>query len=114
MSDEELVGAYGSIMEASRLVPLEHPEYGYLSSDEGFYGVNYLEAWFLAAQIRSVLVERFGDRWWSTVEAGDFLKDLWGYGSELPPDEIARLAGFDGLDSSYLTSEIKAAYEAYR
>ncbi len=114
LSDEELVGAYGSIMEASRLVPLEHPEYGYLSSDEGFYGVNYLEAWFLAAQTRSVLVERFGDRWWSTVEAGDFLKDLWGYGSELPPDEIARLIGFDGLDSSYLTSEIKAAYEAYR
>jgi oligoendopeptidase F len=114
LTDEELVAAYRSLMEDYRLVPLEHPEFGYLSSDEGFYGVNYLEAWFLAAQIRSVLVERFGDRWWSTVEAGDFLKDLWGYGSELPPDEIARLIGFDGLDSSYFTSEIKAAYRAYR
>lgn len=114
LAEDELVEAYRSLMEEYRLVPLEHPEYGYLSSDEGFYGVNYLEAWFLAAQIRRVLVERFGDRWWSTAPAGDFLRDLWGYGSELPPSEIARLVGFDGLDSSYFTREIRAAYEAYR
>ena len=48
------------------------------------------------------------------MEAGDFLKDLWSYGSELPPDEIARLIGFDGLDSSYFTGEIRTAYEPYR
>jgi hypothetical protein len=114
LSDDELIEAYRSLMEDYRLVPLEHPEYGYLSSDESFYGVNYLEAWFLAAQIRSVLVERFGERWWSTVEAGDFLKDLWGYGAELAPSEIARLVGFDGLDSSHFTREVRAAYEAYR
>jgi len=114
LTEGELVEAYRSMMEDYRLVPLEHPEYGYLSSDEEFYGVNYLEAWFLAAQIRRVLVERFGDRWWSTTEAGEFLKDLWGYGAELTPDETARLIGFDGLDSSYFTSEIKAAYRTYR
>jgi hypothetical protein len=114
LDDDHLIEAYRSLMEGYRLVPLEHPEYGYLSSDEGFYGVNYLEAWFLAAQIRSVLVERFGERWWSTVEAGDFLKDLWGHGAELAPDEIARLVGFDGLDSSHFAQEITAAYEAYR
>jgi hypothetical protein len=114
LSEDETVGAYRSMMEDYRLVPLEHPEYGYLSSDEGFYGVNYLEAWFLAAQIRRVLVERFGERWWSSTEAGDFLKDLWGYGAELPPDEIARMIGFEGLDSSYFTSEIRAAYQEYR
>jgi hypothetical protein len=114
LDEAELVEAYRTLMEEYRLAPLEHPEYGYLASDEGFYGVNYLEAWFLAAQIRKVLVERFGDRWWSSSEAGGFLKDLWSHGAELTPDEIARLLGFDGLDSGYFTAEIEAAYEAYR
>ncbi len=110
-SSEELVEAYGSLMEESRLVPLERPEFGYLSSDEGFYGVNYLEAWFLAAQVRAVLVERFGKNWWDSAEAGEFLKELWSYGAELCPDEIARILGYDGLDSSLFIAEVKRTYE---
>ncbi len=111
LSESELVDAYSRMMEESRLVPLEHPEYGYLSSDEQFYGVNYIEAWFLAAQLRAVLEERFGVEWWNSPEAGEFLQELWSYGSELCPDEIAKLIGYDGLDSSYFIAEVKSAYE---
>lgn len=112
LSESELIDAYSRLMEDSRLVPLEHPEYGYLSSDESFYGVNYIEAWFLAAQLRAVLVQRFGEEWWNSPEAGEFLQELWSYGSEMCPDEIARLIGYEGLDSSYFIAEVRRAYES--
>jgi oligoendopeptidase F len=114
LTDEQLMDAYGEIMARSRLVPLEHPEFGYLADNEDFYGVNYLEAWFLAAQLRAALTERFGERWWTQKAAGDFLEDLWSYGAELSPDEVARKLGYDGLDSSYYINEVRNAYAASR
>lgn len=113
LAEEDLIAAYGDLMEDSRLVPLEHPEFGYLSSNEDFYGVNYLEAWFLTAQLRATLTERFGEDWWASEEAGKFLTELWSLGSEFSPNEIARRLGYEGLDSSYLITEIENAYEAY-
>ena len=112
-TQEELVQAYGRLMEESRLVPLAHPEYGYLSSNEDYYGVNYLEAWILAAQLRHVLRERFGERWWGSVEAGALYVELMEYGAELSAVEVAQHVGFDGLDSSYFIDEVRLAYEAY-
>jgi hypothetical protein len=114
VSDDELVKAYGDLMTASRLVPLEHPEFGYLSSNEDFYGVSYLEAWFLAAQLRAALRERFGERWWSNAEAGSFLEGLWAFGAELSPSEVARRLGYEGVDSRRFIDEVKAAYALYR
>lgn len=114
LSDEELATAYGELIGESRLVPLEHPEFGYLADNEDFYGVNYLEAWFLAAQLRAVLKGRFGEDWWVEPSAGEFLRELWEFGSELSPEEVARRIGFEGLDSSYYIDEVKTAYAAYR
>jgi len=113
-TQEELAQAYGRLMEESRLVPLAHPEYGYLSSNEDYYGVNYLEAWILAAQLRHVFRERFGDRWWRTKEAGALYVELMEYGAELSAVEVAQHVGFEGLDSSYFIDEVRLAYEAYR
>jgi len=112
-TDGELIEAFREHMETARLVPLEHPEFGYLLDNEDYYGVNYLEAWFLAAQLRASLEEQFGERWWSAPEAGAFLKELWAYGSELSSDEVARLLGYEGLDSSYFIQEIREAFERY-
>ncbi len=114
LSEEELVAAYGELIGESRLVPLEHPEFGYLADNEDFYGVNYLEAWFLAAQLRAALGERFGETWWAEPAAGEFLKELWEFGAELPPEEVAQRIGYDGLDSAYYINEVRAAYAAYR
>ncbi|MBN2566208.1 MAG: hypothetical protein JXB46_10910, partial [Candidatus Eisenbacteria bacterium] len=114
LSDEELVKAYAEMIGRSRLVPLEHPEFGYLADNEDFYGVNYLEAWFLAAQLRAVLVSRFGERWWEQRAAGEFLEGLWALGSEFTPAEVARRIGYEGLDSSYYIEEIRRAYAGLR
>ncbi|MBM3308166.1 MAG: hypothetical protein FJY74_07565 [Candidatus Eisenbacteria bacterium] len=114
LTDEELVAAYRERMETARLVPLAHPDFGYLSSNEDFYGVNYLEAWFLAAQVRAVLRERFGEAWWTRTEAGDFLRELWAYGAELSPVEIARLIGHEGIDPMVYRREIEKGFNEYR
>lgn len=112
-TQEELAQAYGRLMEDSRLVPLAHPEFGYLSSNEDYYGVNYLEAWILAAQLRHVFRERFGERWWESAEAGALYIELLEYGAELTAVEVAQHVGFDGLDSSYFIDEVRLAYQAY-
>jgi len=104
------VQAYKRCMEEARMVPLEYPEYGYLQSDEDFYGVNYLEAWFLSAQIRHKLQDEFGERWWKDPRAGAFMKELWAMGSELSANELAMELGFEGLDSSYYMDEVVEAY----
>jgi len=113
LTDEELVAAYDRFMEEVRLAPLEHPEYGYLESNEDHYGVNYLEAWFLTAQLEATLKERFGLEWWREEDAGKLLKELWSFGSELSPDEVARYLGYEGLDSSYYVEKVRAEYERY-
>jgi oligoendopeptidase F len=113
LTRDELIEAYGTIIGESRLVPLAHPEFGYQSDNEDFYGVNYLEAWFLAAQLRATLSERFGPEWWLSSEAGAFLKELWAHGSEFSPNEVARMLGYEGLDSNYYIEELKRAYELY-
>jgi hypothetical protein len=105
------IESYRTCMEEARLVPLEHPEYGYLQSNEEFYGVNYLEAWFLSAQIRYKLKGEFGDNWWMEPGAGEFMKELWAMGSQFSANEIAVRLGFDGLDSSYYIAELDEAYE---
>jgi len=114
LADEELVSAYREHMERARLVPLEHPEFGYMSSNEDFYGVNYLEAWFLAAQLRGVLRERFGVEWWTSPEAGEFMKGLWALGAELSPAELAQKIGCERIDPAAYVEELQAAYAAYR
>jgi oligoendopeptidase F len=114
LSDEELVAAYKESMEAARLVPLAHPDFGYMSSNEDFYGVNYLEAWFLAAQLRAVLRERFGVEWWNSPESGAFLKELWSFGAELSPVEVAQKIGFEGIDPTSYLAELREAFTSYR
>ncbi|MCK4513049.1 hypothetical protein KAW64_14985, partial [bacterium] len=114
LNDEELREEYARIMGESRLVPVEHPEFAYLDSNEDFYGVNYLEAWFLAAQLRHALTERFGAHWWNSEDAGAFMRDLWGFGAELSVEEIAQRMGFEGLDSTYYINEIERAHALYR
>lgn len=114
LSDEQLVAAYKERMEAARLVPLAHPDFGYMSSNEDFYGVNYLEAWFLAAQLRAVLRERFGVEWWTSPGAGSFMRELWALGAELSPVEVAQKIGLEGIDPTDYLRELEAAFTAYR
>jgi hypothetical protein len=56
--------------------------------DEGFYAACYLRAWALEAHWRAALIERFGERWFASAEAGRWLKRLWREGQRLDADEL--------------------------
>lgn len=97
---ETLSRAYG--------FPLDEKDAGrYLSDVDDFYYVaDYLRAWFLKAQIDRVLVKRFGERWFTSAEAGKFLASLWKYGQELNGDELAKKLGYKGLDPGVLIEQL--------
>ena len=66
--------------------------------DEGFYVAAYLRAWALEDRWRSILRERFGERWFSEPAAGDWLQQLWRQGQRLRADELLLEASGEELD----------------
>jgi hypothetical protein len=76
--------------------------------DDFFYCACYLRAWILEVQLRGALVERFGPRWFASVEAGGFLRDLWGLGQEYTAEELAQRLGYRGLDVEPLIADLNA------
>ncbi len=62
--------------------------------DDGFYVTKYLRAWGFEAQIRTFLREEFGSTWFTRVEAGSLLRELWYEGQSMSADQILdELAG---------------------
>ncbi len=56
--------------------------------DEGFYAACYLRAWALETRWGAELRERFGERWFSSPAAGDWLRSLWSAGQSLDGHEL--------------------------
>jgi hypothetical protein len=56
--------------------------------DDGFYAACYLRAWALETHWRAALRDRFGERWFASSEAGEWLRDLWRHGQRLDADEL--------------------------
>lgn len=56
--------------------------------DDGFYAACYLRAWALETHWRAALEERFGERWFASAEAGEWLRELWRHGQRLNADEL--------------------------
>jgi hypothetical protein len=66
------------------------PEATWLSDvDAGFYVARYVRAWALEAMWRAELRERFGERWFDSVAAGDWLRGLWASGQRLDAEALA-------------------------
>jgi hypothetical protein len=53
------------------------PQLALSDTDPGFYSVQYLTAWFLAAHLRERLVRDFGQSWYAEPAAGSTLRDIW-------------------------------------
>jgi len=86
-------------------------EAGYLLSNEDFYGIYYLEAWLLSSMLRYRLEEKYGNPWWHNPQAGEFLLELFSHGDGLNCNDIAKLMGFDGLETKYLLDYYQQQYQ---
>jgi hypothetical protein len=84
---DHMAEVYRGHLSEALMVPV--PAENYLSDvDGGFYAASYLRAWMLEASWRVMLEERFGREWFVRREAGDWIKELWSYGQELPAETI--------------------------
>jgi hypothetical protein len=78
---------YGQLLGEAVRVPW--PQASWMADvDDGFYAACYLRAWALETHWRAAARERFGERWFSSPEAGDWLRGLWRHGQRLNADEL--------------------------
>jgi len=83
------------------------PQASWLSDvDGGFYVACYLRAWALETHWRAALRERFGERWWTSAQAGDWLRDLWRQGQRLDAEELLAETLGEELGFDHLTNEL--------
>jgi len=95
---------YQRTLEAALV--FRHPPNHYLNDvDDGFYCAGYLRAWIFEAHLREVLRRKFGEEWFTTAEAGSFLRELWSQGQKYNVDELARQLGYEGLSIDPLMRE---------
>ena len=74
--------------------------------DEGFYAACYLRAWALETHWRAELRERYGERWFASPEAGEWLQGLWSNGQRLNADELLADTLGEELDFTRLARSV--------
>jgi hypothetical protein len=120
LSYERVLHTSAALSEASRQYALWLTEAtGFRHSGEEFlydlddyvYAANYLRAWLLEAQLREYLKTRFGNRWWKSPKATDFLIDLWNTGESYSAEELASLVDLGPLSLDDLANEFMTALD---
>lgn len=82
------------------------PERCMADMEEPFRGAAVLRAWIVEAELREILSERFGSRWYSRPATGDLLRELWRDGGRFTVEElVARIRNL-GLHMGPLTREL--------
>jgi hypothetical protein len=62
--------------------------------DPGFYSADYLRAWMAQAELELRLRAQFGERWWASREAGQWLRGQWRAGCAPEAEEtVAEMGG---------------------
>lgn len=74
--------------------------------DEAFYVADYLRAWFLEAMLKERMREKFGEEWYFTKEAGEYIRTFMKHGQKLEPDHYAKMLGYGRINSEPLIREI--------
>jgi hypothetical protein len=77
--------------------------------DSGFYVACYLRAWALEVQWRALLTERFGESWFESPEAGEWLRGIWANGQSLDAEDLLAATSGRSIDFLALASELTAA-----
>jgi hypothetical protein len=52
--------------------------------------------------LRRHLEEGYGEGWFDRPEAGSFLRGLWAGGEKLESEDLARMVGYEALDTALL------------
>ncbi|MGI9020922.1 MAG: hypothetical protein ACR2G3_09470 [Solirubrobacterales bacterium] len=101
----EMPARYAEVLGSATRI--RWPEAAFLSDvDAGFYVASYLRAWALETHWRRALRERFGDRWYSSEEAGRWLLGLWAHGQRLDADELLAEELGSELDFADVAAEV--------
>jgi hypothetical protein len=88
-------------------VGVEWPRETWLSDvDGGFYAACYLRAWALEVDWRAELRKRFGEGWFGSRDAGEWLRGLWARGQRLDADALLAEVAGRRLDFSRLAAEL--------
>lgn len=91
----------------SELIIKHYPEAYLYDLDAGFYSADYLRAWFWEVQLRYYLKENFGPKWFQNPDCIPTLMELWGWGEQFSPEEMATRLGMDGLSIDPMIDELK-------
>jgi hypothetical protein len=76
--------------------------------DDSFYSTSYLRAWAFEVLLRDHLKTRFGKAWWTSKQAGSFLKEVWETGDRYSAAEMAGQIGVGPIDFGPLIDEFVA------
>ncbi|MEW5806964.1 MAG: M3 family metallopeptidase [Acidobacteriota bacterium] len=100
---------YSKMLSAAlKYNPIPSDEKRYLDDvDSAFYVADYLRAWFLEAMLKEKLREKFGEEWFESKEAGDYLRQFMAYGQKMEADEYARMLGYEKIIPEPLIREIQ-------
>lgn len=75
--------------------------------DDAFYVAGYLRAWVFEVQLRNFLLNKFGEGWYESPDAGKFLTSMWAIGLRDAVEEIAQMRlGAKGLAVKPLIEEL--------
>ena len=88
---------------------LGHPvdeDFALSGFDRPLSETDFLRGWIFEAELREILVNRFGPRWYSRPGAGDFLKELWRFGERFSVEELAARVRFVELNMGPITREL--------
>ncbi len=106
----EVEEAYGAAMERAFLFPIgaEVGSRWLLERDGRYSSASAFTSTLLAAALEAGLEAAYGEAWWERREAADDLRRLWSSGNRASPDELARVAGADGLSIQPLVEKLSA------
>ncbi|MBI5303810.1 MAG: hypothetical protein HY868_16865 [Chloroflexi bacterium] len=109
LHDDGLAGAddaYTQLLSEALRIKI-HAERYLDDIDDAFHVADSLRAWIRERQLANFLLDKFGEGWYETREAGSFLQSLWSIGLRDSIDELARTRlGAEGLNPKLLIEEL--------
>ncbi len=105
--DERDLSSYPVLMGRATGLRYE-PEEALMEVEEDLYSADYLRAWAGEVILREHLQSLFGERWYASRDAGQYLKILWASGEKEDLEGLIRKIGSSSLDIRMLSKDLEA------